>query len=110
MAYPLSWSWRADLLARGTQCGLYLFATETLLLLGSRSDDHRSVAPRVRDAGGSQLRGYSRPERDRICFLFLAGLPVVAPPEKSACPKAVPTRNRQPRCLSQPATCAHAPH
>src|SRR5712692_9292370 len=78
MAYPLSWSWRAYLLARGTQSGLYLFATETLLLLGNRSDDHRSAAPRVRDAGGSQLRGYSRPERDRICFLFLAGLPVVA--------------------------------
>src|SRR5438132_3640543 len=42
--------------------------------------------------------------------LLAAGLPVVTPPEKSACAKVLSSRNGTPRGLSQPAAGAHAPH
>src|SRR5437660_8888630 len=88
MASPLSWAWGAHLLARRAQSRLYLLPTQTLHLLRSRCYDHRVIAPRLRDAGRSQLRGYPRAVGNRICVLFLVGFPAVAPPEKSACPKA----------------------
>src|SRR5438132_14408007 len=96
MASPLSWAWGAHLLARRAQSRLYLLATQTLHLLRSRRHDHRAVAPRLRDAGRAQLRRYPRAVGNRICVLFLTGLSTVAPPEKSACPKALSTRNRSP--------------
>src|SRR5207247_1088196 len=54
-----------------------------------RRRDHRAVALRLRKAGRAQLCRYPRTIGNRVCFLFLVGLSALAPPEESACPKAV---------------------
>ena len=90
VARALSWAGSAHLLARGAQSDLHLLATQALFLLGSRGHDHWLAAPLLRDAGRSQLCRYPRAKRDRICVLSSLGLPAVATPEKSPCPKALP--------------------
>ena len=76
-------------LPRRAQSRLYLLATQSLHLLRSRRHDHRAVAPRLRNAGRAQLCRYPRTIGNRVCFLFLVGLSALAPPEESACPKAL---------------------
>src|SRR5437667_11262544 len=89
MASPLSWAWGAHLLARRSQCRLYLLATQSLHLLRSRRHDHRAVAPRLRNPRRAQLCRYPRPILNRVCFVFLADLLELVPAEESACPKTL---------------------
>src|SRR2546421_2854320 len=91
VAYSLPRAWNHDLLACREKVHLHLFAAQKLLILRSRCDDRRVVAPLHQCGDPKKLCRYAWTIRGSICFLSSARLPLTPPPQEHLISEAIQT-------------------